>query len=320
MAIKTAKELAAAAEAVAKNYKTLYVMGCFGAPMNEKNKARYTKNHKYNRQPDRKSMIQTANNETFGFDCVCLIKGLLWGWNGDASKTYGGAKYASNGVPDIGADKMIKKCKDVSSDFGKIEVGEVVHKPGHIGIYIGNGLAVECTPNWENDVQITAVANVGLQNGYKSRFWTQHGKLPWVSYGTPEVTYRVYADGKWLEEVSGNGSWAGILGQAISGLQVKISTGEKVMIRSHLCGKGKLNWLSPVTAWDDTSDGYSGWKGKPMDCIAMKAESQQLRYRVHILDGDWLPWVTGYSILDSKTGFAGVYGKQIDAVQIEAQN
>ena len=50
--IKTAKELAAAAENVAKNYKTLYVMGCFGAPMNETNKKRYCNNHRYNRYLD----------------------------------------------------------------------------------------------------------------------------------------------------------------------------------------------------------------------------------------------------------------------------
>lgn len=47
--IKTGKELAAAAEAVARNRKTLYVMGCFGAPLTAKNKTRYTQNHGYNR-------------------------------------------------------------------------------------------------------------------------------------------------------------------------------------------------------------------------------------------------------------------------------
>jgi len=30
--------------------KTLYVSGCFGAPMNQKNKARYTSNNDYNKQ------------------------------------------------------------------------------------------------------------------------------------------------------------------------------------------------------------------------------------------------------------------------------
>ncbi len=315
MGIKTAKELAAAAEDVAKNYKTLYVMGCFGAPMTAKNRKRYSENHKYNRQPERKTMILSASEDTFGFDCVCLIKGLLWDWVGDKTKTYGGAKYASNGVPDIGADKLIKKCRDVSTDFSKIEVGEVVHKSGHVGIYIGDGLAVECTPSWENKVQITAVANMGFQTGYKARYWTQHGKLPYVSY-MPEVVYRVYAGGKWQEEV-GDGACAGVLGETISGIQVCLSDGSKVTVQSHICGKPRTSWLAPVTAWDDTSEGYSGWKGKPTDCIAMKAEGHQLRYRVHILGGDWLPWVNGYDICDYEDGLAGVYGKPIDAVQID---
>lgn len=34
--IKTGKELAAAAEAAAKRQKTLYVMGCFGAPTHKR--------------------------------------------------------------------------------------------------------------------------------------------------------------------------------------------------------------------------------------------------------------------------------------------
>ena len=102
---------------IAKNYKTLYVMGCFGAPMTAANKKRYTGNHEYNRQSARVAMINAASADTFGFDCVCLIKGVLWGWNGDASRVYGGADYAVNGVPDIGADTMITKCSGVTTDF-----------------------------------------------------------------------------------------------------------------------------------------------------------------------------------------------------------
>lgn len=66
----------------AQNHKTLYVMGCFGAPMTAANKTRYTQNHKYNRQTARTAMIKAASADTFGFDCVCLIKGILWGWSG----------------------------------------------------------------------------------------------------------------------------------------------------------------------------------------------------------------------------------------------
>lgn len=132
----------------------------------------------------------------------------------------------------------------------------------------------------------------------------------------PEVTYRVYVGDKWFPEVTGDGAWAGVPGKVISGLQVKLSNGKTVTIRSHISGKPKNDWLEPVTKWDNTSDGYSGWKGKPIDCIAMEAEGHQLRYRVHVKDGGWLGWVTGYDITDYNNGLAGVYGKPIDAVQI----
>lgn len=194
--IKTAKELAAACADVANNYKTLYILGCFGAPMNDKNKTRYSNNLAYNRKPERTAKIKVASADTFGFDCVCLIKGLLWGWCGDESKVYGGTVYKSNNVPDISADSMINVCSDVSTDFSKIQVGEVVWMKGHIGVYIGDGLAVECTPKWDDCVQITAVHNIGRKDGYNGRAWTSHGKLPYVTYDaeskkTTEITVKL---------------------------------------------------------------------------------------------------------------------------------
>lgn len=178
--ITTAAELARKALDVAKNFKTLYVMGCIGAPMTAVNKKRYCTNHTYNKAADRQAMIKAATADTFGFDCVCLIKSLLWGWEGDKGHVYGGTKYASNGVPDINADSMIGVCKDVSTDFSKIEIGEAVWCKGHIGIYVGDGLAVECTPAWKNCVQITACNCT--KSGYNRRNWAKHGKLPYVTY------------------------------------------------------------------------------------------------------------------------------------------
>ena len=90
-----------------------------------------------------------------------------------------------NGVPDIGADSMITKCKDASfSGWDKVDPGEVVWTDGHIRVYIGNGLAVECTPRWKNCVQITAVGNIGSKAGYNTRNWKKHGHLPYVTYDT----------------------------------------------------------------------------------------------------------------------------------------
>ena len=201
--IKTGKELAAACESVAKNHKTLYVMGCIGAPLTGANVERYCNNHSYNKQTHRKEMIKTCANQNppyYGFDCVCLIKSLLWGWNGNPAANYGGAAYASNGVPDIGADQMIAVCKEVSTDFSNIVIGEAVWMPGHIGIYIGNGKAVECTPQWGNGVQITA-CNRAIQ-GVHRRNWTKHGKLPYVEYSVENVESPSEPEKKTVDEIA----------------------------------------------------------------------------------------------------------------------
>ena len=185
-AVMKASEFVKKLEDVAKNYKTLYVLGCFGAPMNNKNKTRYCNNNSYNKQVARTKYIQAATTDTFGFDCSGLLKGILWGWCGNKSKTYGGAVYKVNGIPDTNANGMIKLCSDISTDFSSIEVGEAVWIEGHIGVYIGNGLAVECTPRWKNCVQITA-CNCS-KSGYNTRNWTKHGKLPYIEYDVKSAT------------------------------------------------------------------------------------------------------------------------------------
>lgn len=84
----------------------------------------------------------------------------------------------------------------------------------------------------------------------------------------PTLTYRVYADHKWYDEVKGLSNIAGRKKQAISAVAVKVSKGN-------------------------------------------------IKYRVHLLDGDWLPWVTGYDIDDDVNGYAGIKGKVIDGLQVE---
>lgn len=84
----------------------------------------------------------------------------------------------------------------------------------------------------------------------------------------PTLTYRVYADNKWYDEIKGLSNIAGRKKQAISAVAVKVSKGN-------------------------------------------------LRYRVHLLNGDWLPWVDGYDIEDDINGYAGIKGKVIDGLQVE---
>jgi len=183
MAIMTNKEFIAKLQHIVDSYKTVYMWGVFGAPVTESlisaKAKQYPDWYTSERQASFRKLIGQGY---FGFDCVNLIKGILWGWNGDMTATYGGAKYASNGVPDTNADGMIKLCNDISTDFNNILPGEALWVPGHIGVYIGDGLAIECTPRWSNNVQVTAVGNIGKKAGYNIRTWHQHGKLPFIDY------------------------------------------------------------------------------------------------------------------------------------------
>ena len=176
-----ATDLAKKMTEIAKDYKTSYIWGGIGQPITEASIQahinQYTENNTY--APAARKLI---GKNAFAFDCVGVIKSILWGWNGDSGKYIGGAKYASNGVPDVSANQMITKCSAVSTNFSTIQVGELLWCQGHVGIYIGDGLGVECTPRWDGDVQITAVGNIGPKAGYKTRQWTKHGKLPYVTY------------------------------------------------------------------------------------------------------------------------------------------
>lgn len=167
----------------ASDYKSVYANGMFGQPITESiiaQKAKQLPNwYTAKRQQELRALIGQGY---FGFDCICLIKGILWGWNGNLSATNGGAVYESNGVPDVTEYGMLQLCSDVSDNFNSIEVGEYLWTDGHCGVYIGDGLAVECTTRWDNCVQITAVANISSQGGFEERIWKKHGKLPYVTY------------------------------------------------------------------------------------------------------------------------------------------
>lgn len=202
MTVMTSEEFIEKAK-LAASVPTLYIKGCFGAPMTDYNKKRYTNNNSYNKAPARKKLIEAADENTFGFDCVCLVKGILWGWKADTSQVYGGAAYKANGVPDFPVDPtknspgMMDYCTERSTDFSNIVPGEVLHNPGHAGIYIGDGLAIEATARWKDGVQITAVANLGNNKKVaNSRTWQEHGKLQWVEYEKPSnlPTYELHIE------------------------------------------------------------------------------------------------------------------------------
>ena len=174
----------------ALNSHTVYASGAFGASIGNFSSQlnRYYKNtlNKCGQNYADKVKKEAQTKPCFAFDCCGLIKAILWNWNAKADDIYGGADYESNGVPDTGAGAsgLISYCSDISTDFSKIEIGELLWLDGHVGVYIGDSKAIECTTAWSDNVLVSVVTNIrSAKSTEHGRKWTKHGKLPWVEYG-----------------------------------------------------------------------------------------------------------------------------------------
>lgn len=120
--------------------------------------------------------------------------------------------------------------------------------------------------------------------------------------GVTTIKYQSHGLGKkWYPNVSkGTNDYAGVFGVAMDGLYI-----DSLKYRVKVNGK----WLSEVVGRTD----YAGIIGKSITDIAIQGAT----YRVHIKGGNWLSWVSGYNINDSKNGYAGILGQEIDAIQIK---
>lgn len=179
----------------ALNSNTVYATGGFGASIGNypSQLDRCYKNtlNKCGKTYAEKVKTAAKTKPCFAFDCVGLIKGILWGWDAKSDDIYGGANYESNGVPDAGAGSsgLISYCKDVSTDFSNIIAGEMLWLDGHVGVYVGDGMAIECTTGWDDKVQKVECWNVKKTG--KGRKWTKHGKLPWIEYDSQKYSVSI---------------------------------------------------------------------------------------------------------------------------------
>lgn len=182
MTLMTSKDLVSKAKEIVK-LPTQYLVGGFGCRLG---KDWYDTTYSWNKA--NASLLKTKSNTnpiTFGFDCVCLIKGILWGFCGDANKTYGGAVYDKS--TDYSVGQMMNTCSDISTDFTKIDEGEFLFLgKSHIGIYIGNGEVIESTPAWKCCVQRTLLPSRNTTNYEKLpvRNWDSHGHSSLIDFGT----------------------------------------------------------------------------------------------------------------------------------------
>ena len=107
-------------------------------------------------------------------DCVGLIKGYGWLDTGT-----GNINYATNGMPDVGADQMFQYAVEKGSISTIPEIpGLAVWHEGHVGVYIGNGEVVEAMGTRYGVVK-TQLAD---------RNWTAWLKIPYINYVEMEET------------------------------------------------------------------------------------------------------------------------------------
>lgn len=105
-------------------------------------------------------------------DCVGLIKGYAW-FNPSSGKI----EYGTNGMPDTSANGMFQLAKSSGCAYGTINTmpeipGLGLWKDGHIGVYIGNGYAIEAMGTRYGVVK-TEVSK---------RNWSYWCKLPHITY------------------------------------------------------------------------------------------------------------------------------------------
>lgn len=132
-----------------------------------------------------------------------------------------------------------------------------------------------------------------------------------------DVKYQVYAGSRWLPEVKNLEDYAGIENSNIRGIAVKATKGT-LKYRVHIKNGGWLSWITKSNI-KDWNTGCAGLKTRDIDGIQMTLEGcpgYVVKYRVSNLNSNaYLPWVTNYN--NTNDGFAGIYGRTIDKLQIE---
>lgn len=155
-------------------------------------------------------------------------------------------------------------------------IGWAVWMNGHIGIYLGNDQYIAA----DGSAYGVRIANLS-QNGF-----THLLKLCDIDYGQGTAS-----GPKETAKPSGGHYNAAVV--------------------FTYCVKADGKTYPPVKNLAD----YAGVRGKAITDVAIMCNVGKVEYRVHVLGGKWLPYVSGFNWADPVNGYAG-NGKPIDAIEV----
>lgn len=179
-----------------KSDRAVYWYGTYGqqcsTALYKRKKAQYPKHYTSNRTA---RYLRDIKNNKLCMDCIGLIKGAVWSNLGTRKPVY-----ASNGCPDKSANGMLAYCKSKGMRNGKMSTmpetpGIMLHKDGHVGVYIGNGYAIEAQ-GFSTDIVRTKV---------KGRGWKQWTRMPFITYKAGTVAMEEYALGDRILSIGNKG-------------------------------------------------------------------------------------------------------------------
>lgn len=177
-------------------------------------------------------------------------------------------------------------------------------------------------PHWDEFVKQVAIA-LGEKDEtkpveIKTEKSVEVKTEPKVQKEKIDIFYRVYAGGRWNNEIKNyeektSMGYAGLDGWKITGLAARLSKG-KMLYRVHLKFGGWLNWIELCNP-NDWRKGCAGLRTQPIDGIQFMLKDlpdYQIRYRVSTIGSKaYLPWVEGLS------DYAGIFGREVDKIQVE---
>lgn len=199
-------------------------------------------------------------------------------------------------VSDVALAKLIDLCVDICKRNGIAKLNYTGDKNGNLTRH-NMFIATACPgPYLQSKFEYIASEVNKKLNGESQP--AQTPQKPAINY-----LYQAYDNVKkyWLPNVSvGDGDYAGNFGNAIGGIYL-----DNYKMRVH--DKVKGYWLP----WVQDRNDFAGNLGNAIDGVQIEG----VTYRVHLKGGDWLPWVS--KVDDTNQGYAGIYGKEIDAIQIK---